>query len=151
MKSIISKTMMLVAIAATALSFSSGFGGEGFEIYLNNKVVIQQFGKQIDVVNNLQLDQSLTNSQLTIKYHHCGRVGKNRVVSIKDNQNKVVKEWHFADAATTVAAMNFNVKDILSLKKANNNTLKLYYSSTELPNGRLLTNIVFDKNSVTKK
>ena len=42
MKSIISKTMTLVAIGATLLSFSPKFGGEGFEISLNGKVVLQR-------------------------------------------------------------------------------------------------------------
>ncbi|MEP7166066.1 MAG: hypothetical protein ABI741_15290 [Ferruginibacter sp.] len=148
MKSIISKTMILVALAATVLSFSTGFGGEGFELFLNNKVMIQQFGKQIDAVSNLRLDQSSSNDQLSLKYYHCGRTGRNRIVSIRDGQNKTVKEWHFNDAGTV---MNFNVKDILSLKKTNNNTLQLYYSSTELPNGRLLTNIIVGNNSVAKK
>jgi hypothetical protein len=40
-----------------------------------------------------------------------------------------------------MGAMTVPVKDILSLKKGNDNTLKLYYSSNELPNGRLLVTI----------
>ena len=141
MKSIISKTMAFVAICATLFSFSPKPGGEGFEISLNNKVVLQQFGSQMDAVKSLALNQSTYNDQLTIKYHHCGKVGKNRVVTVKDGQNKILKEWHFADAATPVAAMAVNVKDILSLKKGNSNTLKLYYSSSELPGGRELATI----------
>ena len=141
MKSIISKTMSLVAIAATLLSFSPKPGGEGFEISLNNKVLIQRYGSDINAVNSLQLNQSASGDQLIIKYHHCGRVGKNRIVTIKDGQNNVLKEFRYADVATPVAAMSLPVKDILSLKKGSVNTLKLYYSSTELPNGRLLANI----------
>ena len=143
MKSIISKTMSLVAIAATLLSFSPKPGGEGFEISLNSKVMIQRYGSDINAVNSLQLNQSAASDQLTIKYHHCGRVGKNRIVTIKDGQNNVLKEFRYADAATPVAAMAVPVKDILSLKKGNANTLKLYYSSSELPNGRLLTTLLF--------
>ncbi len=141
MKSIISKTMVLVTICATLFSFSSKPGGEGFEIYLNNKAVIQQYGNEMNTVKSLNLNQSLSNDQLTIKYHHCGKVGKNRVVTIKDGQNKVLKEFRYADAATPVAAMALNVKDIVSLKKGNNNSLKLSYSSSELPDGRVLATI----------
>jgi len=141
MKSMISKTMMLVAIGATLLSFSTKPGGEGFEISLNNKVMIQRYGSDINTVNSLQLNQATSGDQLIIKYHHCGRVGKNRIVTIKDGQNNVLKEFHYADMATPVSAMTLPVKDILSLKKGNANTLKLYYSSSELPNGRLLANI----------
>ena len=141
MRSIISKSLSLVAIAATLLSFSPKPGGEGFEISLNNKVLIQRYGSDINAVNSLQLNQSVSNDQLIIKYHHCGKVGKNRVVAIKDGQNKLLKEFRYADVSTPVAAMSLPVKDILSLKKGSVNTLKLYYSSTELPNGRLLANI----------
>jgi hypothetical protein len=140
MKSIISKTMSLVAIAATLLSFSPKPGGEGFEISLNNKVLIQRYGTDINTVNSLQLNQTASNDQLIIKYHHCGKVGKNRIVTIKDGQNNVLKEFRYADVSTPVAAMSLPVKDILSLKKSNG-TLKLYYASTELPNGRLLATI----------
>ena len=141
MKSIISKTMMLVAIGATLLSFSPKPGGEGFEISLNNKVLIQRYGNDINTVNSLQLNQSAASDQLIIKYHHCGKVGKNRIVAIKDGQNNVLKEFRYADVSTPVAAMSLPVKDILSLRKGNANSLKLYYTSSELPNGRVLANI----------
>ncbi|HMK27841.1 MAG TPA: hypothetical protein VK483_17540 [Chitinophagaceae bacterium] len=161
MKSIISKTMSLVAIAATLLSFSpkpgiafgkpmAAKGGEGFEISLNNKVLIQRFGSDINTVSSLQLNPAASNDQLIIKYHHCGRVGKNRVVTIRDGQNNLLKEFRYADVSTPVAAMSLPVKDILNLKKGNANTLKLYYTSTELPNGRLLTSIVLGRSAVAQ-
>ncbi len=147
MKSIISKTMVLVAVCTALFSFSYKPGGEGFEIYLNNKVILQQYGNDMNTVKSLQLNQSSSNDKLTIKYHHCGRVGKNRVVTIKDGQNNVLKEFRYADAATPVAAMSVPVKDMLNLKKGSSPTLKLYYSSSELPNGRMLVSIVSGKIS----
>ena len=141
MKSIFSKTMALVTICAALFSFSPKPGGEGFEIYVNNKVVIQKFGNEISTVQNLQLNQNSYGDQLTIKYHHCGKVGKNRIITIKDGQNKVLKEFRYADAAKPVAAMALNVKDILNLKMVNPNSLKLSYSSSELPDGRTLATI----------
>ncbi len=148
MKSIISKSMLALAICATLFSFINRPGGEGFEIYLNNKVVLQQFGKEMNSVKNLQLTQSSATDKLTIKYHHCGRIGKNRVVTVKDAQNKVLKEFRYVDVATPVAAMTVDVKDILTLKKANNQ-LKLYYSSSELPNGRMLALITTATSTTT--
>jgi hypothetical protein len=148
MKSIISKTITLVAIAATLLSFSSKFspaspvGGEGFEISLNGKIVLQQFGKDLDNVKTLQLSSASPNDKLTIRYHHCGKVGKNRIVTIKDEQNKLVKEWRFNDASTVLGNMSCSVQDIISLKKGSNNVFKIYYSSSELPNGRQLASVI---------
>lgn len=138
MKSIISKSLLLAIASITFFSFCSNPGGEGFEISLNNKVVLQQFGSNMDDVKSLRVNGNAANGQLTIKYHHCGRVGKNRTVTIKDSQNKLVKEWKFADVKDAYAPMNCTIKDIIALKKQNGGALKLYYSSSELPNGRLL-------------
>lgn len=133
-------------MAFTLFSFSTLPGGEGFEVYLNNKIIMQRFGNQLNSPQSIQLSDAAANDEITIKYHHCGRVGKNRVLTIKDSQDKVLKEIRFADVNVPVSGMSCKVKDIISLKKGNNNILKLYYSSTELPNGRLLASIVTGSN-----
>lgn len=140
MKSIISKTIALLAISVALLSFTSKPGGEGFEIFLNNKPILQQFGKDINTVKSLQLSSSSANDMLTIKYYHCGRVGNNRVVTIRDEHNTILKQFHFTDSFIPVAAMDIPLKDILGLKKGTV-TLNLYYSSSELPKGRVLASI----------
>lgn len=147
MKSIIIKSFTLVAIAATLLSFNKNFGGEGFKISLNGKVLLQQFGKDMDVVKTLQLQSTSPGDQLTIQYYHCGRVGKNRIVSIKDGHNKLVKEFRFKNAPTAMDDMSCAVKDILSLTKGSNDVLKLYYSSSELPKGRQLATVYLESGN----
>jgi len=142
--------LALAAFFTTLFSFSVKPGGEGFEIYLNNKLMLQQYGSQMDAVKSLQLNQRLSNDQLSIKYHHCGRVGKSRMITIKDGQNKILKEWRFADATDAGASMNCKVKDIVALQKGNTSQLKLYYSSTELPKGRLLASIILGTTATTK-
>ncbi len=148
MKKIISKTMAMMAVSASILSFSPKTGGEGFEISLNDKIVIQQYGSDMNNVKSLQLNQTRSNDQLTIKYHHCGKVGKNRVVIIKDGQNNTLKKFNYADVATPVAAMTIPVQDILNLKKSAGSTfLKLFYSSSELPSGRILASIILEQRA----
>ncbi|MEO6488394.1 MAG: hypothetical protein ABIO04_00520 [Ferruginibacter sp.] len=149
MRSVIIKMVLFIFISAAFLSFSVGLGGEGFEISVGNKVIFQKYGNQVNDVSKLQLDERSINEQLIIKYHHCGRIGKNRVVTIKDIYNKVVKEWHFADDSMPVGAMNCSVREILDLNTING-PFKLYYSSTELPNGRLLTGIIITKGKVAR-
>lgn len=144
--------MMLVAIAAALLSFSPRFGGEGFEILLNGKVLLQQFGKDLNTVKNLQLGQVSANDKLTIRYHHCGNVGKNRVVTIKDGQDRVLKQWRYKDSESRVAEMQCSTQDIITLKKAGTDVFKIYYSSSELPNGRMLASIsVRNNDAVSRK
>lgn len=149
--STIAATALMLFASFTLLSFTNNKGGEGFEIYLNSKLVLQQFGSQLNNVKNLQLDQSSPNDELTIKYHHCGQVGKNRTITIKDGQNKILKEWHFADVSKGSAAMTCKVKDIVGLKKGNGTvTLNLYYTSSELPKGKQLVSLVVESKNVAK-
>jgi len=135
----------LLTISVALFSFSStknNLGGEGFEVYLNDKLVLQQYGKDMDKINNLQLDQSASNGQLAIRYYHCGRPGKSRIVSIKDEQNIVLKEWKFGDAKDASAKVSCSVKDIITLPKIKaGKKVNLYYAASELPNGRLLATI----------
>lgn len=142
MKSIITKTFMLLVISATLSSFSSMPGGEGFEVFVNGKVVLQRFGKDLNKPHTLRFASGTENDEITIKYHHCGQAGKNRVLAVKDEQDKTLKEIRFEDTGNGQSGMNCKVKDIISLKKGKNTVLKLYYSSSELPGGRLLVSIV---------
>ena len=131
-----------VKTAETISSYKSNFGGEGFEVYLNDKLILQQYGEKMNVVKTLELDQSASNGQLAIRYYHCGKPGKSRVVTIKDEQNVVLKEWRFGDAKDASARVSCNVKDIFALPKFKaGKKVNLYYSATELPNGRLLATL----------
>jgi hypothetical protein len=148
-----SKALLLAAIviASTILFSFKPAGGEGFEIYLNNKLVMQRFGNQINNVQELQLDRPGPDDKLIVKYHHCGKVGKNRIITIRNENNEVLKEWRYADAATPVSAMSCRMNDIISLEKIKASKLKLFYTSSELPKGRLLATISFSKGSFASR
>lgn len=153
MLSIIKKTVgAAIILAALPLlsSFTEGAGGEGFEIYINNKLVLQRFNSQVKEVKAIQLDPSFASYQLTVKYFHCGTIGKNRNISVRNNQNQVLKQWKFADGKTPNPEMSCNVKDILNLKKSSNK-VNFYYSSSELPEGRLLAALVLSDAAVAKR
>ena len=141
MKSIINKSMALIAICTALLSFSPKPGGEGFEIYLDNKLLVQRYGNEMNAVQTLECSQSSSASRFIIKYYHCGKVGKNRIITIKDGQNNILKDFHYPDAGTPTGVMALDVKDVRNLKKGTA-SLKLFYSSSELPNGRLLASVV---------
>jgi len=154
--------VLLLTLSGMLFSFSvrtaeklflikSDFGGEGFEVYLNNKLVLQQFGEKMNSVKSIELDQSASNGQLAIRYFHCGQPGKSRVVTIKDEQNVVLKEWRFGDTKDVSAKLCCNVKDILSLPKIKaGKKVNLYYTSTELPKGRLLAILTTVKNNAAQ-
>ncbi len=136
-----------IALSATLFSFTSPFGGEGFEVFLNNKVVLQQFGNSMNTVKTLSLEQASPNDELAIVYHHCGKYGKNRVITIKDGQNNTLKKWSFKDEG---AKMVCKVKDILGLRKGNT-ALNLYYSSSELPKGRQIASLSLPASNLASR
>lgn len=137
-------------ISVIALSFTSRPGGEGFEIFLDSKVVMQRFGKDINTVQPLHLSSQNAASQFSIRYHHCGKAGKNRVVTILDAQNNLLKEWKFADSHEASAPMNFSVKEILMFQQGNRaQKINLFYRSSELPGGRQLVSLLLPEKNIT--
>lgn len=143
MKSIISKSLMLISFCTVLFAFKSMPGGESFEILLNNELIVQKHGGEMNSVKNIRLNKGSQTDQLTIKYNHCGRNAKNRIITIRNDQNEILRLFRFDDAATAYSPMLINVKDLSSIKKTNSNSLKMYYSSTELTDGRQLANFQF--------
>lgn len=136
------KVVLLYSIAIVTgglLSFTKP-GGEGFEIYVDNKLVMQRYNKDINTVQALSLDNATATSEIKVKYWHCGKIGKNRSITLKDGQDKVLKQWRFADVADVSAPMTFPVKDLLVAKKTTA-VIKIVYSSSEIPGGRQLATI----------
>jgi hypothetical protein len=138
---------MLIAISATLFSFTSGRGGDSFTIQLNNKLILQQYLHGDKIIKNITLQAANYNDELKISFSHCGKVGKSRTITIKDQHDKVLKQLHFEDAN---ASMTCKVKDILDLKERGI-ALQLFYSSKELPNGQALASVVMEKGSRTTK
>lgn len=142
MKSLLSKTICLLLICAGILSFTTMPGGEGFEVFLNKKLILQRFGNQMGEAQTIRLPEGAPTDELVVKYYHCGHAGKNRIITVKNGENKTLREFRYANSANQTGGMLCKVKDIISLKKGNNSVLKLYYSSDEIPGGRLLASIV---------
>jgi hypothetical protein len=141
------KRTVVALLAATLLSvtffsFSSIPGGDHFEVYLNKKLVLTQIVSQPGSLKSLALDQRNANDQVDVFYSHCGKLGNKRVITIKDGNN-VLKQWRFSDA--TGKFMSVGAKDILAFRnKEGDRKVNLYYSSAEMPEGRLLASIVLN-------
>ena len=145
MKKLISPIKMLFLLPLAALSFmlnsfTSMPGGEGFEVYQNSKLVLQQYGSNMKDVKSLPLNAANLNDQITIKYYHCGRLVKDRHIIIRSKDNKELKNWQFGNMTSKDAGMSFRLADLSALgKKA---PLNVYYSSSEIPDGKLLVSLV---------
>lgn len=139
----------IITFSMALVSFSKVKGGDYFEIYLNNKLVVQQALHADKKIKQLSLQQSNYKDQLKVVYSECGRVGEERKITIKDGQGRVLKQWNFVNGTKSAKEMIVNVKDILDLKKGNA-VLQLVYSSRELSKGQVLASITRANNSHAK-
>ena len=137
--------MLLVIISS---SFDFNPGGEGFEVYLNNKLVVQQYGDKMNQVSSLGLERLSAGDKLVIKYWHCGRSGRNRVVLVRDASEKTVKTFRYPDT-TPVTGMEVPLADIVSRKDSK--PLRLFYSSDQLPKGRVLLELKTAATSLARR
>ena len=132
----------MLVFSAALFSFSGKLGGDVFEVYINKKLAIQQYVHLKEPVKTLQLDQRNINDEIEVYYSHCGQTGTGRTISLRDAQNKILKEWHFQDTPGSKTSMTCNVKDITSVQKLNGGiSVGLFYSSHELPAGKMLAAI----------
>ncbi len=132
------------------ITFNAIAGGDSYQIYLNNKLILKQYVTQSLNIKSLQLEKINSNDQLVILYSHCGQTGKGRSIAIKDDNGKILKEWKFANATGSNESMVIPAKELLQLAKNNIKThLTLYYTAQELPKGRMLTSVDLGKSNVT--
>lgn len=141
-KSFILRSLCIIPFAALLLglfSFSAKPGGEGFEVFKNNKLVLQQFGNDMKKIKTLQLDNVSASDQITIKYYHCGKIGKNRHLVVRGADNKELKNWQFANMTANDEGMHFHPADVFPVKgKRSSAVVNVYYTSAETPQERHL-------------
>ncbi|MEJ5960813.1 hypothetical protein [Pedobacter immunditicola] len=135
------KVFTLITLCFTAFSFTTKFGLDSYEIYLNNTLIMKQTVDKPLSLRMLQLDKAKENDQLRIKYTHCSHngVGTDRSIVLKDEKGNSLKKWVFANATGSDFKMTIAVKELLQLqKKHGDDELMLVYSARELPKGEVL-------------
>ena len=135
-------SMMLLSLVL--ISFRPG--GDHYEVYLNKKLMFTQFVTQAGAIKSLVLDERNFDDKVDVFYSHCGKLGTKRKIMIKDGKN-VLKQWRFSDESGKF--MSMGAKEILAFQNKNSDRkLNLYYSSEEIPDGKLLTSIILDTDAI---
>lgn len=139
-----------VVLCTILFSFSSRPGAHSVQVYLDSKLMIDHYVTSNMQAPTLLIDPAENYSQLIVKYNECGRTVTGRTISIKDDHNKVLKDWRFEGAASGFEdPMAFMIKDIIALKQKGSNNLKLYYSSTEFSEGQQIASVVIGGEAKT--
>lgn len=144
---------LLLVFCSALYSFSPfAGGGDRIMIYLNDKLVLRQDLHDIKKVPGLQLLQTSATDKVDVYYSHCGHNGKDRYITIRNDQNQPLKVYQYPDAPGGNGAMSFKLNDVAGLGNAGNGkNLQLYYSSRELPGGRLLATMTVENSSLASR
>ena len=133
---------MLAILALTMMSFS--LGADSYKILLGGKLLAEQFVHIQKAVPSLSLDAS-GKEMLTVQYSHCGGIGTQRILSIRNTDNDIIREWKFNEGSP----VEVQVKEISDL--AETGPLNLYYASAEMTHGRLLASLLLTGKPLSKK
>ena len=143
------KVLALAVLFATTSSFSGTWGGDSYRVYVNNKLVLEEFVYNQKSIKSISLDQRSPGDEISVYYSHCGKAGHARHITIKDADTKALKVWNFGDGTNAKEAMTWKAKDVMGLTK-NGAKLGMFYSSKELPDGKMLASIVVGKDNTTR-
>ena len=145
-------TDALLAVALfTIVSGFSPFGAHAVKVYLDDKLVADQYLSSKSNSPSLTLDPAAKYDKLIVKYSECGRTVSDRKITAKDDTNKVLKEWRFPGSSTGFeGAMECSVKEIIALKPKSNSP-KLYYSSNDFPEGQPFLSLIIGNTTTASK
>lgn len=126
------KSILLVAAWMVGINFSSKAGLDSYQIYLNDKLILQQSVRDPLNISALPITKANINDKLVIYYSQCNapnKIGKGRSLVIRDAARNLVKEWKFEDAEGS-SRMEIPVKELLALEnKYANSTLTIFYKA----------------------
>jgi hypothetical protein len=137
--------LLLIIIVALLSSFLIRPGGDHFQVYLNNKLVIEEhiYGR----TKNVPLKLTESTGELKVDYSHCGVTGTARTLSLKDENNKVLQEWKFIDVNPKMKdPMMVSVAQLYEFRSISGATL--VYRARELNTDVVIAPVVWPK--VTK-
>ncbi len=139
-----------IVLCSILFSFSNITGAHSVQVYLDSKLVIDQYVNTEKDAPTLLVNPAENYRQLIVKYSECGRTVTGRTITIKDDNNKVLKDWKFEGATSGFEkSMACSLKDIAALKQKGGDALKLYYSSNEFPEGQQIAKLVMEGEAKT--
>ena len=144
-------TKMFAAIASVALcSFAFVPGGASYEVFLNRERVIQDHLYGRKEAPTLPLNMNTAQDELSVTFSNCGKIDTARKISLKNEQNKTLKEWSFSDSPDIKNQMVIRVSEITGFRNQYS-TAKLVYSSRELPDAIHLVTLQLANTTAQKK
>jgi hypothetical protein len=132
---------MVITVAIALFAFDRP-GAHSLQVYLDDRLVLEQYVTSSFEAPQLRLDPAKGQKKLDVRYNECGRAVTGRALTIKDEAGKVLRVWEYDGSVGYRDGMTCEVKDLIALKQPGSNLLKLYYSSKEFSQGQHVANLV---------
>ena len=143
-------TIVGVALCSILFAFSGLTGAHNVQVYLDYKLVIDHYVDSKTITPKIFVDPAEKYGQLVVKYNECGRTVTGRVITIKTEDNKVLKEWRFEGSSSGFEnPMQIAIKEITSLKQKGSNSVNLFYSSDDFREGQQIASLVLGGEATT--
>jgi hypothetical protein len=143
-------TLVGVALCSILFASSSLTGAHNVQVYLDDKLVVDHYVDSKTKTPKILVDPAENYGQLTVKYNECGRTVTGRVITLKTEENKVLKEWRFEGSSSGFEnPMQIPVKEITSLKQKGTNSVNLFYSSNDFREGQQIASLVLSGGTTT--
>jgi hypothetical protein len=138
-------TASVVALCAVLSSFALP-GTHSFQLYVDSKMIVDQYVTRDVTIPTVRLNPDERSNQIILKYSECGRTVSGRTLTIKDEQDKILKEWRF-DGTTSgfKDPMTLNVKDVIALRPGKG-AMKLFYLSNDFKQGQQVASLIVGKD-----
>lgn len=142
------RLLMLVVLSAALSSYSHAPGADSYKVYLNDKLLFQQYVTRDTTIPTINLGENPGSDLLTIYYDHCGQIGTKRTLTLVDGA-EVLKKWEYPDTKIVASAgMNCPVSDMKALQKSGKE-ISIVYASQELQ--KPLTLLTISSTGMTVK
>jgi hypothetical protein len=143
MRTLISKASLILAGLAFSFGISSFNrpGGDMFEVYIGKEMMIQQALHNDKSVKQITLRPEQKDEKMSIKFFHCGKSGTQRTITLRDENDQVLKTLSFSEPKSSSSVMSFPVSEIVKFQSRKNSLVRLYYSSAEMPSGKWLVSV----------
>ncbi len=143
-------TIAGVALCSILFAFASFTGAHNVQVYLDDKLVIDHYVDSRTIAPKILVDPAENYGQLIVRYNECGRTVTGRMITIKNDENKVLKEWRFEGSSSGLEnPMQISVKEITGLKQKGTNSVNLYYSSNDFREGLKIASLVLGGEATT--
>jgi hypothetical protein len=128
-----------LTMALCFMSFTLLRGGYSYTLHVNNKLTGQYYLTDKHETPTLRLMQQDLTGKLTVYFNECGEIGQARKLSVRDSNQKVLKEWTFATSTTQHDPMDIAWRDVVALQRS---AAAIYYSSARVSKPQLLVHVV---------